>query len=711
MRNLFFILLLITLSILSNAQPIYEVQPIGDLNSNYREYAVKPYKDGIIFCSNRKTGTLVSYLNETTLEPITQLYYSEKKKESGFKSPSKFSIPCLKITDEGPFEFAGDNMIYFTRSYIGDSGPVLGIFFSKLVNDEWTEPRPFQYNSSMSNVAYPSISADGNRMYFSATYRDSFGKSDIYYVEKNEGGWSKPVNAGPSVNSAYSELFPTVHADGSLSFSSNRPDVLKGLNIFRSFRDSIDFLPPVILPEPINSQADDFSFHLSPSEEEGYVSSNRTGNDDVFEIKMTRPYFEDIKLQEKNSYCYHFFDETEYQIDSLPLRYEWQFEDGTKIRAVEADYCFSSPGNYTVKLNIIDTLTNDLFFSQGEFQVEVLDVEQPYIECPDTVATSSTITLHGRNSYLPGYNIGTYHWFIENNYIMGEEITYAFPKDGQYKVIMGLRSQPDSLGLITQKAVEKTVIAVTGFVQEPQFAQQTSTQSQTSTNDIFEYLPDSLNFNSELPDETIFRVEILKSEERKSELDSYFDNMRGLYPIYETFISKDSSYSYAAGETASLESTYSIYQDLKSKNYVDAQVKAYLPKNIVNLDNLDNISEEDLRKAVLRTGNVFFPKNEYSLQAGSEAVLDKVIRLMKKYPSLLIQISAHTDDSGTLEHNLKLSERRAASVLNYFIQNGIPKERLKSVGFGMQKPIADNTSEEGKRQNRRVEFETIDKTN
>lgn len=711
MRNLLLISLILLLSAIVKAQPLYDVTAMSDLNSNYREYAVTPYKDGVIFCSNRKTSSFISYVNESTLEPLTQLYYSERKKDNGFKAPSRFTIPCLKITDEGPFAFVGTEEIYFTRSYLGDNGPVLGIFYSKLINKEWSEPRPFQYNSSMANVAYPSLTHDGKRMYFSANFRDSFGKSDIYYVEKTDGGWSKPVNAGASVNSAYSEIFPNVHADGSISFSSNRPDVLKGLNVFRCHLDSTGFLPPQLLPEPINSNADEFSFYLNSAEENGYISSNRNGNDDVFEVKMIRPYFEEIKLQEKNSYCYHFFDETEYQIDSLPLKYEWEFEDGIKIRAVEADYCFSSPGNYTVKLNIIDTLTNDLFFSQGEFQVEVLDIEQPYIECPDTIATGSLVILHGRNSYLPNFQIGTYHWFIENNYLTGEEVTYTFAKDGPYKVIMGLRSKADSLGLVNQKAVEKTVVAVTGFVNEPVYAQQSPTPSNQRDSDIFEYLPDSLKFDSTLPDETVFRVEILKSEERKSQLDTIFDNMRGLYPIYETFISKDSSYSYAAGETASLESSYTIYRDLKDKNYENAEVKAYLPKSVVNLDSLDNISEEDLRKAVLRTGNVFFPKNEYTLQAGSEAVLDKVIRLMKKYPSLLIQISAHTDDSGTLEHNLKLSERRAASVLNYFMQNGIPKERLKSVGFGMQKPIADNTTEEGKRQNRRVEFETIDNTN
>jgi outer membrane protein OmpA-like peptidoglycan-associated protein len=710
LRNLLFILLLTLLSAITKAQPLYEVLPINDINTTYREYGVKPYKDGIIFCSNRKTQSLISYVNETTLEPITQLYYSEKR-NNGFKIPMRFVIPTLKITDEGPFEFLNDKEIYFTRSYIGDDGPVLGIFYSRLVNGEWTEPISFIHNLPSCNVAYPSISPDGNRMYFSAAYPGGFGKSDIYYVDKIDGGWSKPVNAGSIINSAYSELFPTVHSDGSISFSSNRPDVLKGLNLFRSLRDSIDFSPPTLLPEPINSQADDFSFHLSASEEQGFVSSNRSGNDDVFEVKMTRPYFEEIKIQEKNSYCYHFFDETEYQVDSLPLRYEWEFEDGTKIRAAEADYCFATPGNYTVKLNIIDTLTNDLFFSQGEFVVEVLDIEQPYIECPDTIETGSAVKLHGRNSYLPGFDIGTYHWFIENNYLKGEEITYTFPKDGPYKIVMGLRSLPDSLGLVSQKAVEKTVIAITGYEEKPEIFQSIASSPSVQTNDIYEYIPDSLKFNSALPEETIFRVEILKSQERVSELDTVFDNMRGLYPLFESYIQKDSLYSYAAGESENLEDTYSIFKDLKDKHYENAEVKAYRPKSVLNLDSLDNISEEDLRKAVLRTGNVFFPKNEYTLQAGSELVLDKVIRLMKKYPSLLIQISAHTDDSGTLEHNLKLSERRANSVLNYFIQNGIPKERLKSVGFGTQKPIADNSTEEGKRQNRRVEFETIDNTN
>ena len=82
---------------------------------------------------------------------------------------------------------------------------------------------------------------------------------------------------------------------------------------------------------------------------------------------------------------------------------------------------------------------------------------------------------------------------------------------------------------------------------------------------------------------------------------------------------------------------------------------------------------------------------------------------MKENPDIKIEVRGHTDSTGEEEYNQKLSERRADSVIEYMIKNGISPERLNSVGFGEKKPVASNDTEEGMQLNRRVEFEILKK--
>ncbi|RLE18638.1 MAG: OmpA family protein, partial [Actinobacteria bacterium] len=69
-----------------------------------------------------------------------------------------------------------------------------------------------------------------------------------------------------------------------------------------------------------------------------------------------------------------------------------------------------------------------------------------------------------------------------------------------------------------------------------------------------------------------------------------------------------------------------------------------------------------------------------------------------------IRVEGYTDSSGAPEYNLKLSEQRAAAVVSFMSEQGINPRRSSSVGFGIKKPIADNSSAEGRKKNRRVEI-------
>jgi len=105
--------------------------------------------------------------------------------------------------------------------------------------------------------------------------------------------------------------------------------------------------------------------------------------------------------------------------------------------------------------------------------------------------------------------------------------------------------------------------------------------------------------------------------------------------------------------------------------------------------------------------NIFFESDSYELDPRSRAELDKMLDFMRINPGTKIEISGHTDNTGSADYNLNLSSRRAASVVNYLIANGIDPLRMKAMGFGQEKPVSSNEDEKGRSLNRRTELTII----
>jgi OOP family OmpA-OmpF porin len=111
---------------------------------------------------------------------------------------------------------------------------------------------------------------------------------------------------------------------------------------------------------------------------------------------------------------------------------------------------------------------------------------------------------------------------------------------------------------------------------------------------------------------------------------------------------------------------------------------------------------------VIRINNIFFETARSVLRSESFFELDNLVKLLTENPTMQIFIAGHTDNVGNDDYNNKLSKERAAAVVAYLSSKGVAATRLTSDGFGRSKPIADNSTEEGKARNRRVEF-TINK--
>lgn len=109
----------------------------------------------------------------------------------------------------------------------------------------------------------------------------------------------------------------------------------------------------------------------------------------------------------------------------------------------------------------------------------------------------------------------------------------------------------------------------------------------------------------------------------------------------------------------------------------------------------------------VRLNNIYFDFSEWTLRPESYYELSKLKDTLKKYPTLELRIQAHTDNIGSERFNKALSEKRAASVVQYLISIGIPSAQLSSCGFGESMPIATNVTNEGRMINRRVEFEVL----
>lgn len=108
--------------------------------------------------------------------------------------------------------------------------------------------------------------------------------------------------------------------------------------------------------------------------------------------------------------------------------------------------------------------------------------------------------------------------------------------------------------------------------------------------------------------------------------------------------------------------------------------------------------------------NVFFDNNKSTLQAESKRALNNVVTLMKVYPNMTIEVRGHTDNSNKstdVNYNTTLSQKRADAVRDALVKTGIDSKRITSKGFGDAQPVAPNTTEEGKAQNRRTEFIVI----
>jgi outer membrane protein OmpA-like peptidoglycan-associated protein len=294
---------------------VYELQDLRQYFKNlkdsvnltyFSDFAPVFYKQGLLFSSDRDTGSFHRYRHSGTNKDFLDLYHIDFGEDSlqvitklNFTgngiNPRAAETTSIKV-DESTATFTSDGRtMYFTASNFRDGELVkdqdnlvrLKIFKAVLGAEGWQIADDSWYNNAIGDKSFnadgysfsnPALSPDDSKLYFTSDLPGSMGLSDLFVVQIGDTGVTGPIeNLGDRVNTRFRESFPFVSKEGKLYFSSDRLGGKGRLDVY-----SVDLNPagtvaslPQNLGEPVNSAYDDFTFIYDSEGEFGFFASNR----------------------------------------------------------------------------------------------------------------------------------------------------------------------------------------------------------------------------------------------------------------------------------------------------------------------------------------------------------------------------------------------------------------------------------------------------
>lgn len=283
------------------------------VNTAGLEFSPAFYEDGIAFISTNTVG-MKKITDESLKLSAMSILRSRRNAEGLLSAPEPFARELVSLYHEGPVCFDRTaETVYFSRNVMEkgreklaeDGSQKMRLYSSTKVGGVWSEPKPLPFNTGEFDDCHPTISIDGDKLYFSSNRPGSFGGMDIFVSYKVGDSWSEPVNLGPIVNTKGNEVFPFIHADNSLYFASTGHEGgLGGLDIYYVTPDGQRWTKPINLGNPFNTPGDDFGLIVDLNKINGYFSSNGTGGlggDDIFSFHTENGNLDDYLLQNKRA--------------------------------------------------------------------------------------------------------------------------------------------------------------------------------------------------------------------------------------------------------------------------------------------------------------------------------------------------------------------------------------------------------------------------
>jgi outer membrane protein OmpA-like peptidoglycan-associated protein len=513
----------------------------------------------------------------------------------------------------------------------------------------------------------------------------------------------KPVrvfidNLGSNINTIYPEYSPLITADESQIFFTSRRDVTTGTkldendlqyyeDIFFSDKTGSDWTKATNPKKPLNSDKHDATVGLSPDGQTLLIYKGTNGGD-IFECKLKGDQWSSpskLKLNTKyheSSATFSFDGRTMYFVSDRPGGY-----GGGDIYITKKD----DKGRWSTPVNagpVINTPESE----EGVFMQS--DGKTLYF------SSQGHKGMGGFDIYKSSFDNGQWTEPVNMGYPINtpdDDVFFSIAASGIHGYYSSVK--PDGYGAqdiyeITFLGAEKPVINNT---EDNLLASQTQPVSETVIEPVVAILDNQVTLLKGIVSDEINLapvgavIEITDND--KNEIISSFESN-----------SKTGKY------LVSLPSGKNYGITVKAEGYLFHSENLNIPPSTTYREINKDIKLKKVEVgSTIVLNNIFFDFNKATLRPESASELDRLVKLLTDLPTLKIEISGHTDNIGASAYNKKLSEQRAKSVVDYLVGKSIAADRLTFVGYGFDKPIATNDTEEGRQMNRRTEFKIISK--
>jgi len=540
------------------------------------------------------------------------------------------------------------------------------------------------------------LSPDGRRLYFASNRPGGYGGLDIYVVESTMGGWSTPQNLGPTVNSSDNEIFPFMGKDETLYYSSKGHKGLGGLDIFMAQKvdrnDEGSWSVRENMGEKFNTKKDDFGFWINEDKTSGYLSSSRHdgyGKDDIYE------WTADKNMLAMGGMAYEmcvFEAGSSRRIDKAKVTI-------TEVSQTNNDHNLSN-GNLMLALKPIEE-------NSQEYVLSVIGNQRNEKEVITDFYTDTEGELTHRIKPGKQYKIKS----IKKGYEDAEAIvSYEdLRSESGYCVPMKRKSCMVLNGIVLNKKFMKAMPGAEVRVENKCTGE---TQKYTVGDDgkfdlciecgcEYRFLGMKSGFDSDT--EFLFP----KAEDCNPEMELEVKLELGVRKIIK---------AEAAAPIAAAPAPPTV-QYVPKTTYVARTVyepvTTYVPSyemtpGMLNNHFLGDANASYTEGMVIHLKDIYYNFDKFDIRLDASKDLERLLQLLRTYPSMQISLESHTDSRGNNAYNKNLSANRAKAARSYLISKGIAASRLTSQGFGesrLKNRCADGVtcSEAEHQQNRRTE--------
>jgi len=745
----------------------YEAVNLTEINTDKSEFSPVIYDSKLVFVSEQNPDIVNYEQYDFNGKPYLNVFFTELKNEIPAAGKKTFSKKVNSNYHDGPVCFNKEQtVLYLTRvNYVErkskDFVNRAKVFVSEKGGKSWGKVKPFTYNSDDYSVAHPSISEDGNYLFFSSDMPGGFGGMDIWVCKKGKEGWEKPTNLGPDINTSGNEEFPFVRKDGMVFLASDGLPGFGGLDIFSCKQIAGKWILNRNEGLGINSFADDFGIYFI-DEHKGYVSSNRdgsVGSDDIYKftfsaklisldgtvlksqdifdpVKNIKVFLEDdggnhLKDTRTNEQGYFRFDNL-----SPDRKYMVKIDETDPAFNGQKHFYYADGQNHIMRVTVVNEKGEKHVFRN--LPVDANSIAE--LTIPDDITLGGNL-LFGEN---PSNPIANKQITLKdaNGNIIEEVTTNAFgsfvfsklPPDENY--ILELTDldgslPPDMKIILTNKSGKQIKIvradAKGGFKFSLLSSDKTMIDElKVNDADLLMDLAGKLlgQDKNSLPGAKIYLM-----DDKGIAIDTVITDGGGNFEFRKLQAGKNYMVNVDENDARLNGMDKLFIADVKGKIVKELVRNKYkgFSFNILESEkgNLKQIYVDDPWLEVLElkdkknkeqitiVENVYYGLNEHKFNDAGQRVMDKVVQIMNANPNLNIELSSHTDSRAADKFNQNLSQKRAKFAVDYIISKGIDKKRLLAVGFGESKLInkcGNNVTctEEEHAQNRRTEFKIVD---